>query len=294
MQHKPYRDFNSYLRQRYGCRVQKITLDAGLTCPNRDGTLGTRGCIFCNPRGSGTGKAQAGMNIAQQLEQAKEPLRRRYKAKKFLAYFQSYTNTYASVDKLRYLYSQALADPDVVGLTLGTRPDCVPDCVLDMIYEMSRERDIWLEYGLQSAHDQTLERINRGHTVAVFADAVHRTRQRGLPVCVHVILGLPGEGEQEMLGTAWYLAGQDIQAVKIHLLYVVQGTALHHLYNQGRYRCLEQEEYVDLAAKFVHLLPREVIIQRLTGDPHREELVAPKWALNKQQTLQMIEERIGR
>jgi hypothetical protein len=221
-------------------------------------------------------------------------LRRRYKAKKFLAYFQSFTNTYASVDRLRYLYSQALADQDVVGLTIGTRPDCVPDCVLDTIQELSWEKDIWLEYGLQSAHDQTLERINRGHTVAVFADAVHRARQRDLPVCVHGILGLPGEGEQEMLDTARYLAGQDIQAVKIHLLYVVQGTALHRLYSQGAYSCLEQEKYTDLAAKFVCALPKEVIIQRLTGDPHRDELVAPKWALNKQQTLQMIEEKIRR
>jgi hypothetical protein len=232
------------------------------------------------------------VSIAQQLEQAKEPLRKRYKAKKFLAYFQSYTNTYAHVDTLRELYVQALNDPDVAGLTIGTRPDCVPDSVLDMLHELSGTKDIWLEYGLQSAHDRTLQRINRGHTAAAFADAVHRTRQRGLPVCVHVILGLPGEGEEEMLETARYLAGQDIQAVKIHLLYVVHGTALHQLYARGGYRCLEQEEYAELAAGFVRILPREVIIQRLTGDPHREELVAPKWAVNKQQTLQMIEEKI--
>ncbi|MFO7878361.1 MAG: TIGR01212 family radical SAM protein [Desulfovermiculus sp.] len=293
MQDKPYRDFNSYLRQRYGCRVQKITLDAGLTCPNRDGTISRAGCIYCNPRGSGTGQAEAGLSIAQQLEQAKEPLRKRYKAKKFLAYFQSYTNTYAPVDTLQGLYAQAVGDPDVVGLCIGTRPDCVPEQVLDMISEMSRQKDIWLEYGLQSAQEQTLDRINRGHGLCAFEDAVRRTRQRELPICVHVILGLPGEGEKEVLDTARYLAEQDIQAVKIHLLYIVRGTALHRLYTQGRYRCLEQKEYVDLAAKFVHILPREVIIQRLTGDPHREELVAPLWALNKQQTLQMIEERIG-
>ena len=292
MQDKPYRDFNSYLRQRYGCRVQKITLDAGLTCPNRDGTISRAGCIYCNPRGSGTGQAASGMSIAQQLEQAKEPLRKRYKAKKFLAYFQSYTNTYAPVDTLQGLYAQAVADPDVVGLCIGTRPDCVSDQVLDMISEMSMQKDIWMEYGLQSAHEQTLDRINRGHGLHAFEDAVRRTRQRELPICVHVILGLPGEGEEEILDTARYLAEQDIQAVKIHLLYVVQGTALHRLFAQGGYRCLEQEEYADLAARFVHILPREVIIQRLTGDPHREELVAPKWALNKQQTLQMIEERI--
>jgi hypothetical protein len=294
MQQKPYRDFNSYLRQRYGCRVQKITLDAGLTCPNRDGTISRAGCIYCNPRGSGTGQAGAGLSIARQLEQAKEPLRKRYKAKKFLAYFQSYTNTYAPVDTLQGLYAQAVDDPDVVGLCIGTRPDCVPDQVLDMITGMSKEKDIWMEYGLQSAHELTLDRINRGHGLYAFEDAVRRTRQRELPICVHVILGLPGEGEKEMLDTARYLAGQDIQAVKIHLLYVVQGTVLHRLYSQGRYRCLEQVEYVDLAARFVQNLPREVIIQRLTGDPHREELVAPKWALNKQQTLQMIEQRIRR
>ena len=292
MNNKPYTDFNTYLRKRYGCRVQKITLDAGLTCPNRDGTISRAGCIYCNPRGSGTGQAADGLSITRQLENAKEPLRKRYKAKKFLAYFQSYTNTYAPVDRLQGLYEQAVRDPDVVGLSIGTRPDCVPEQVLDMISGMAGHKDIWLEYGLQSAHDRTLDRINRGHGVAAFADAVRRTRQRGLPVCVHIILGLPGEGEAEMLDTARYLAGQDIQAVKIHLLYVVQGTALHRLYAQGGYRCLEQEEYADLAARFVHILPREVIIQRLTGDPHREELVAPLWAVHKQQTLQMIERRM--
>jgi len=292
MQDKPYWDFNSYLRERFGCRVQKITLDAGLTCPNRDGSISTQGCIFCNPRGSGTGKAAQGESISQQLEKAKEPLRKRYKAKKFLAYFQSYTNTYAPVNTLKGLYRQAIADPEVVGLCIGTRPDCVPEPVLDMISEISEEKDVWLEYGLQSAKDTTLAAINRGHDAAAFADTVSRTRRRGLSVCVHVILGLPGEGEQEMLDTARYLAELDIQAVKIHLLYVVKDTALHRLYAKGRYRCLEQAEYANLAAKFVHILPPEVIIQRLTGDPHWDELVAPKWALDKQQTLHMIEDRI--
>ena len=293
MQDKPYRDFNTFLRERYGCRVQKITLDAGLTCPNRDGSLSRNGCIFCNPRGSGTGQARAGMGIPEQIQAAKDRLRKRYKAKKFLGYFQSFTNTYAPVPTLHGLYTQALADPEVVGLCIGTRPDCVPEPVLDMIGQLSADKDIWMEYGLQSAQDLTLDRINRGHDVAAFRDAVVRTRKRGLPICVHVILGLPGEGREEMLKTARFLATQDIQAVKIHLLYVIKGTALHRLYAQGAYRCLQQVEYADLVADFVAELPPEVIMQRLTGDPHPEELVAPLWALNKQETLHMIMDRLG-
>ncbi len=282
---KPYRDFSSYLRDLFGCRVHKISLDAGLTCPNRDGTLGTAGCAYCNPRGSGTGASRKGLTITEQIQAAKSYLAGRYKAKKFLAYFQSFTNTYAPLETLRALYAEALNDPDVVGLSIGTRPDCVPDPVLDHLQDLSRTHLVWLEYGLQSAHDGTLRKIRRGHDVACFVDAVKRTRARGLPVCAHVILGLPGESLEHMTATAAFLGRMDIQGVKIHVLYVVRGTLLESWYRQGQYRCLSREEYVRACAAFLAHLPPHVIVQRVTGDPHPEELVAPLWTLEKQQNI---------
>ncbi len=284
----PYRDYNSYLRSLFQCRVHKISLDAGLTCPNRDGTRGTTGCIYCNPRGSGTGAFHQGLSIQDQIRAAKSYLASRYKARKFLAYFQSFTNTYAPLEKLCQLYEEALSDPDVVGLSIGTRPDCVPDSILDYLQSLSRTHLVWLEYGLQSAHDKTLERIRRGHDVACFVDAVKRTRARGLPVCVHVILGLPDETLEHMIETATFLSRLDIQGVKIHVLYVVRGTLLETLYRQGCYRCLTREDYVNACAAFLAHLPPHVIVQRVTGDPHPDELVAPQWTLEKQKNIQTL------
>ncbi len=222
---KLYRDYNSYLRETFGCRVQKITLDAGLSCPNRDGTVGHGGCIYCNEKGSGTGAA-AFAGIAEQIGAGKQILARKYKAGKFIAYFQSFSNTYAPLPRLAALYDEALADPDIVGLSIGTRPDCVSDETLDHLAVLGENHLICMEYGLQSAKDETLARIHRGHTVAAFVDAVERTFKRKIPVCAHVILGLPGEETEDMLQTARFLAGLGVQAVKIHLLYVVKGTPL--------------------------------------------------------------------
>lgn len=288
-----YFDLNQALRRRFGCRVQKISLDAGLTCPNRDGRLGRGGCIYCNARGSGTG-AWPSQSIAEQLETGKVFARRRYKAEKFIAYFQSFSNTYAPVETLRRLYEEALAVPDIVGLAIGTRPDCADEAVLDLLDEMNRRTWVTLEYGLQSIHDKTLERINRGHSAGVFMDAVDRTRKKGIDVCAHVILGLPGEGRKEMLETAEALAAADIQAVKIHLLYVIRGTELHRLYETGGYRCMNREDYVNTVAEFLALLPPGMIIHRLTGDPHPEELAAPLWAQEKQANLQAVRETLRR
>jgi len=227
--------------------VQKITLDAGLTCPNRDGTVGRGGCIYCNEKGSGT-DAHRRAGIAEQIRAAKDRLARRYGAKRFIAYFQSFSNTYAPLEKLSALYAESLADPDVVGLSIGTRPDCVADDVLDHLAELSKTHLVWMEYGLQSASEKTLELIGRGHGLPAFVDTLGRTRARNIPVCVHVILGLPGEGLEDMLDTARFLAGCDIQGVKIHLLYVIKGTRLDALYRSGDYRCLTREEYAAAAA----------------------------------------------
>ncbi|MCX7821998.1 MAG: TIGR01212 family radical SAM protein [Syntrophobacterales bacterium] len=283
-----YRDYSSYLKDLFGCRVHKITVDAGMTCPNRDGTKGVGGCVYCNARGSGTGQWAKGKTIRQQLEDAKPYLKKRFKAEKFLAYFQSFSNTYAPIERLRALYEEALSVEDVVGLTIGTRPDCVSEEILSYLSHLSRSHYVSIEYGLQSAHNETLKLINRGHSVETFIKALRETRKRNIPVCVHVILGLPGESEEDMLETARFLSKLDIQAVKIHLLYVVRGTVLERWYAEGKYHCLSREDYVRIVSRFLALLPPHVIIQRLTGDPHREELVAPIWALEKQETLQAI------
>lgn len=289
-----YNDLNRYLRDRFGCRVQKITIDAGLGCPNRDGRIATGGCIYCNDRGSGTGAHAGGMSITGQLLQGKQRLARRYKAKKFIAYFQSFSNTYAPVATLRSLYGEALAVDDVVGISIGTRPDCIDEDVLDLLAEFDRRCLVWLEIGLQSAHDATLARINRGHDFACFQQAVEAARGRGLHVCAHVILGLPGESAADMRATAEALARIGIDGIKLHLLYVIRGTALDSLYRRGEYRCLSQQEYVEGVCDFLERIPASVVVQRLTGDPHRKELVAPDWSLRKRETLQMIQAALRR
>ena len=292
---KRYNDFNTYLRSTYGCRVQKITVDAGFTCPNRDGTLSTEGCIYCNPRGSGTGAHKKGLSITRQLEAGKHALSKRYKAKKFMAYFQSFTNTYAPIDTLRRVYDDALSVEDVVGLSIGTRPDCVDSDILRLLEGYVKNgHTVWVEYGLQSACDSTLSLINRGHDVNSFTDAVAATKNRGIKICAHVILGLPGEERHHMLETADVVSRSGIDGVKIHLLYVVKGTAMEKMYRDNRYQCLQQEEYAELVCDVLERLPNTMVIQRLTGDPHPEELAAPMWSLRKNDTLRLINDILER
>jgi radical SAM protein (TIGR01212 family) len=290
----PYRDLNSFLKERFGQRVQKITLDAGLTCPNRDGRVGAGGCLYCNARGSGTGAWGRGESIPAQLEAGMARLARRYGAARFIAYFQSFSNTYAPVAQLRELYDAALAPPQVVGLAIGTRPDCLEDDVLDLLAGYGRDRLVWLELGLQSAHDATLARLNRGHDVACFTEATARAAARGLPVVAHVILGLPGEGPEEMAATADYLARLPVHGVKIHLLYVIKDSGLAGRYGAGEYVCLSEDQYVGAVVDFIERLPPHLVIHRLTGDPHPEELVAPAWCLDKARVLRRIREEFAR
>ncbi|MBW2239841.1 MAG: TIGR01212 family radical SAM protein [Deltaproteobacteria bacterium] len=289
---KRYNDFNSYLRSIFGCRVQKITIDAGLSCPNRDGSISRGGCIYCNLKGSGTGAYEKGLSVTEQIMQGKIALAKRYKAKKFLAYFQSFSNTYAPIDTLKNLYEQALAIEDVVGLSIGTRPDCVDNPILELLQGYAENHLIWIEYGLQSANDSTLSFINRGHDFECFKQAVDATKNRGIKICAHVILGLPNEKKAHMLETADAIAGLGIDGIKIHLLYVVKGTKLDWLYNRKKYKCLEQEEYVDIVCDFIERIPKNMVIQRLTGDPHPEELVAPDWSIKKAETLALINETL--
>lgn len=287
-----YYDLNTYLRDRFGCRVQKISLDAGLTCPNRDGALSSAGCIYCNPRGSGTGAAGKGISITDQILTGMENLGRRYKAKKFIAYFQSFSNTYAPIETLKQIYDEALAVDGVAGIAIGTRPDCISEDILSLIQLYAKKTLVWIEYGLQSAHDVTLARINRGHDFAAFESAVTATKKAGLPVCAHVILGLPGETRKQMIETAGKLADMNIDGLKIHLLYVIRGTRLEEMYQNGEYTCLSQSEFVDIVCDFLAHTPKNVVIQRLTGDPHPQELAAPEWAMRKTETLHLIRGRL--
>ena len=289
---KRYSDYNSYLRQLFGQRVQKISIDAGLSCPNRDGFLSKKGCIYCNSKGSGSGMFKRGLSIKEQIETNKIGAIKKYKAKKFLAYFQSYSNTYTSCEHLKLMFDEALSSVGMVGMAIGTRPDCIDAAKLDVIESYTKNYLVWLEYGLQSVHDITLQKINRQHTVKDFFNAVELTKDRGINICTHVILGLPGEDRNMMLETAKILADSPINGVKIHLLYVVKGTMLDKMWKRGEYTPLEQKENVDLVCDFLELLPDNIIIQRITGDPHADELQAPMWAGRYRETFNMIQDTL--
>ncbi|MBN1518003.1 TIGR01212 family radical SAM protein [Candidatus Sumerlaeota bacterium] len=293
-----YRTFSDYLSERFGTRVYKATIDAGFTCPNRDGSAGVGGCTYCNNEGFSVNSRRdraSALDVRKQLEQGARFLRRRYKAEKFLAYFQAYTNTYAPVEELRALYDAALEHPDVVGLDVGTRPDCVPDDVLELLREYTnRTGDVWLELGLQSANDATLKRINRRHDAACFFDAMERAKGRGLKLCVHVILGLPGESREDMLHTARALSGLEYHGLKLHLLHVNRDTALAREYERGELRTLTMKEYATLAVDFLEYVPPDVVIQRLTGEGAPDVLIAPKWCLSKSEALNAIHDEMER
>jgi len=286
---KPYQLFSEHLKKRFGVRVHKISVDAGFGCPNRAGQRSGAGCLFCDPGGSGAVGIERQASIAVQIEQGKEVMTRKYKAGKFMAYFQPFSNTFAPVDQLRSLYDQALAVDDVVGLAVGTRPDCVPADVLDLLGEYHRRTYFWLELGLQSSHDRTLERLQRGHDYATFADAYSQAQARDLNVCVHVILGLPGESREDMLATAEILADLKVDGVKLHLLHVLKNTPLGQMHAEHKIEMLDMDEYVELVVDVVERLPRETLIHRLTGDGPRNQLLAPLWSLKKWEVLNAID-----
>ncbi|MBW4054228.1 MAG: TIGR01212 family radical SAM protein [Proteobacteria bacterium] len=294
MQTKRYRAFSDELKRLFGCRVQRIAVDAGFTCPNRDGSLDTEGCIFCGGHGSGSYGIRRDLDIAAQLEDGKEVMRRKYKASKFIAYFQSYTNTYASVVQLRELYSAALSVPDMVGLIIATRPDCLPDEILDYLQELSRRTYLWLELGMQSMYDRSLELLNRRHDHNCTVDAVCRAKSRGVRVCTHVILGLPGESRDEMLRMAGELNRLGVDGVKLHLLHVMKGTGLAEMYGRGAVKVMGRDEYAGLVCDFLERLDPRIVIHRLTGDGGHANLVAPLWSLKKFEILNLIDAEMER
>ncbi len=290
---KRYRALSDHLKEKYGCKVHKVSLDAGFTCPNRDGRLGTGGCVYCNNQGFSPNTRRPRIPISEQLEQGMAFLRRRYKAEKFISYFQAYTNTYAPVETLEPIYREALAHGDVVGLSVGTRPDCIEDPVIDLLADIGHDREVWIELGLQSAHDSTLLRINRKHDVAAFADAVRRIRKYPrLKICGHIILGLPGETTDMMLDSADLLSDLGVHGVKIHLLHILKDTPLEDAYNRGEVEIFQFPAYVSLVCDYLERLDPEIIIQRLTADGPADILIAPKWALEKKRTIDKIEKEL--
>ncbi len=291
---KRYYDLKSYWINRFGCRVHKLPIDAGFTCPNRDGRVASGGCIYCDGRGSALRQAGALPAVGDQIRRGKAFYKARGKSEKFVAYFQTFTNTYAPVVRLRALYDEALADEEVIGLSIGTRPDCVPDETLAMIRSYAERSHVWLEFGLQSIHDRTLAAINRGHDSACFRDAVRRAAGGPILICVHVIVGLPGESRGEILETAREIAALPIQGIKIHSLLALAGTELGARYQRGEVETMAREEYVGTVCDILELLPPEMVVQRLTAEGYREIFLGPEWAGNKLAVLSAIDRELER
>ncbi|MDD5496686.1 MAG: TIGR01212 family radical SAM protein [Candidatus Omnitrophica bacterium] len=288
-----YNDYNSYLKERYGCKVYRIALDAGFSCPNRDGTKGRGGCIYCNEDGSRSSYTEPGLSVSEQIGRRIEALKQKG-AKKFIAYFQAFTNTHASSASLKKVYDEAAGILDIVGLSIGTRPDSIDRGKLELIDSYKDRYDLWIEYGLQSVHDKTLKSINRGHDFQDFVNAVEMTRDFNILVSAHVILGLPGETKDDMLKTARVLSDLRIDGIKIHLLHILKGSGLEKLYAEGKVRVMEQDEYVELVCDFLENLSGDMVIQRLTAQGPIDKHVAPMWALDKIDTINRIGETLRR
>lgn len=281
-----YRALGPYLTERFGCKVYKLSLDGGMTCPNRDGTLGTRGCIFCS--GSGEFAAPRCGSVTQQLEAAKEQVRRKAPNARYIAYFQSFTNTYAPVERLDALFSEALAHPEVVALSVATRPDCLGDDVLALLTRLRRSKPVWVELGLQTIHPQTAAYLRRGYDLPVYDRAVRALHAAGLEVITHMIVGLPGETQEMTAQTAAYIGQSGADGIKLHLLHVLRGTDLAAEYAAGRVPVLSLDAYLETLAACLRRLPPEVVIHRMTGDGAKRDLIAPLWSADKKRVLNAI------
>jgi uncharacterized protein len=278
---KRYNSFNRALRDRFDARVYKVGLRLNFTCPNRDGKVAVGGCIYCNNASHTPQNYRPRTPVAAQLEQGAAAIQKRHHAEQFIAYFQSYTNTYDASPKLERLYREALQFPGVVGLSIATRPDCLPDDTLDLLGELSKQTYLWLELGLESMYDRTLAWVNRGHGVSDFVDAVQRAKKRQLRICTHLILGFPGESRDEILATAGFLNDIGIDGVKLHNLHVIKYTPLESLYRQGQVPLFSRDEYVELVVDFIERLSPDIIVHRLSGETYRAMTVAPQWSIDK-------------
>ncbi len=285
---KPYHSFDYMLKERFGEKIYKIALNGGMTCPNRDGTLGNRGCIFCSAGGSGDFAGNRQDSITQQIEKQASSIYQKRGVVKFIAYFQAYTNTYAPVDYLRKIYTEAISHPDIVALSIGTRPDCLGEDVLQLLEELNHQKPVWIELGLQTIHQTTAQYIRRGYPLSCFEHAVLELRKRNLDVIVHTILGLPGENKTDILSTIDYLNHMDIQGIKLQLLHVLKGTDLANDYQSGKFQVYTMEEYIDLVIDCLEHLNPEIVVHRLTGDGPKDLLIAPLWSSAKRTVLNTL------
>lgn len=282
-----YYSLNEYYKKKYGKKVYKLSLSGGMTCPNRDGTLDTRGCIFCSAGGSGEFAASRNLSISEQIEQAKERVRSKTRDNAYIAYFQPYSNTYAPVDRLREIYEEAMAPEEIVGLSIATRPDCLPEDVLRLLCELNRIKPITVELGLQTIHESTADYIRRAYPLRVYDDAVMKLHEAGIEVVTHVILGLPGESDEMMFETIRYV-GQRTDGVKLQLLHVIEGTDLAREYRNGKFEVLSLERYMEILCRCIELLPEEIVIHRITGDGDKRSLIAPIWSADKKKVLNSV------
>lgn len=288
-----YLSFNKYLKDKFGQKVYKISLDGGFSCPNRDGKTGTRGCIFCSKGGSGDFAESREMSITEQIENGKKKVEKKIKSGKYIAYFQAFTNTYAPVEILRQKYEEAINHPDIVALSIATRPDCLGDDVLRLLDEMNKIKPVFVELGLQTIHQKSAKYIRRGYDLSVYNKAVRDLKKIGVNVVVHVILGLPNESENDMLETVKYVCESGANGIKLQLLHVIDGTDLAKDYEKGLFKTLEFDEYVNLIVKCVKIIPKDIVIHRLTGDGAKKDLIAPLWSADKKRVLNAINKALS-
>lgn len=283
-----YTSLNEYLKEKFGDKVYKLALNGGMTCPNRDGTLGSRGCIFCSAGGSGDFAESSELSVTEQIERAKARVSRKIKSGKYIAYFQAYTNTYAPTDYLRKIFTQAIQNPSVVALSVATRPDCLPDDVLELLGELNGIKPVWVELGLQTIHEETAKYIRRGYTLDVYDNAVRRLKSKGIEVITHVILGLPNETHEDMYETVKYVCSGGVSGIKLQLLHVLRGTDLAKDYENGLFDVLSMEEYLHILDKCLDIIPKNTVIHRLTGDGAKKDLIAPLWSADKKRVISEI------
>lgn len=288
MDNKPYRSLNEYYREIFGRKTAKISLDGGFTCPNRDGTCGERGCLFCSAGGSGDFAENAALSITEQIENGKKQTSDKWKDPAYVAYFQAFTNTYAPVEELRRKYEEALSCDGVEGISIATRSDCLPEDVLDLLAELNQKTKLWVELGLQTSDEESAKRIRRGYPLSVFEKAVHDLAERKIPVIVHVILGLPGENRETILNTIDCVNRLPVQGIKLQLLHVLSDSDLGKLYEAGNYTPLTKEEYIALVGDCIAHLREDIVIHRLTGDGDKNTLLAPLWSLRKRDVLNSL------
>ncbi|OQY41110.1 MAG: TIGR01212 family radical SAM protein [Fusobacteriia bacterium 4572_74] len=289
---KRYNSLNYFLRKKFGEKVYKVSLDGGFTCPNRDGTLSKKGCIFCSESGSGEFAGSRKKSITDQIEEQLELISKKFPHGNVIAYFQNFTSTYGDLEYLKKKYEEALSHPRVVGLAIATRPDCIDDSILDLLEELNNKTFLWIELGLQTTDEKTAVEINRGWKLQVFDDMIEKLNNKNIKVVAHIILGLPNESPKTMLTSIKYIVNKKVWGVKFHLLHIIQNTNLEKLYIETNFHILTKEEYIDLIGKSIKILDKDMVIHRLTGDGSRETLIEPRWSLDKRNVLNSIEKHL--